>query len=299
MDGSVCEFPVGGDVFAGGAPKLGSGLAQLWDFRAGAPETVVMGASSVLLVRVLDGEVRASGPTTETTIGSGEAVLFARAEPIGLEAGEAARALVLRLSRPRLQRLASRDHGDGRRLSTAAPWPLRGVAGDDLAKVFVDLERAAAAQVIAIPAVYSALDERLHEAVVAALGRAGPVDQVLPTVRSVSHAMRQVQQQPDADWDLDRLAAAVGVTPPSLQRAFHLHLGKGVSAFILDVRLGRARESLGSAHDSRPISAIAESLGFSKPGSFSRAYTRAFGETPSETRAMAVRSYGIGVTKER
>lgn len=79
------------------------------------------------------------------------------------------------------------------------------------------------------------------------------------------------------------LAAAVGVSPRSLQEGFRQVLGTSPAAYIRDVRLGRAHEDLLAADPARTtVAAVARRWGFAHLGRFSGRYRQRFGRYPNE-----------------
>lgn len=273
---------------------FGDAHVEYRDFPAQKPVQLRMGAANIVLVVALAGQIDIVCASGGGIARPGAAVLLARNEPVTLVGQAGARELCLHLSRRELHRMASAAFGGGRRVSTAEPWALTIHPGGALAQAIAKLEDLLRDDEADLGPEAKALAGRLNAAVLDSLSRAGPIEDVLPPSRAVTEAMRRIEQRPHEPWDLPSLAAAVGVTPKSLQRSFHDHLGKGVTTFILEARLQRARTSLASARDSRPMAAIAARLGFQKPGSFTRAYLRLFGETPTQTRARAVRGQGSG-----
>lgn len=113
-------------------------------------------------------------------------------------------------------------------------------------------------------------------------------DSIAPPVRAVSEAMRLVADNHRLPGDIEQLAASVGVTGQTLRKGFRLCLGMTVKEYIRAVRLAWARERLDSARDSRSVAELAAAAGFATAASFSHAYVRRFGESPTQTRARAV-----------
>ncbi|UBS33760.1 AraC family transcriptional regulator [Altererythrobacter sp. N1] len=114
-------------------------------------------------------------------------------------------------------------------------------------------------------------------------------DKAVLRVRSVSDAMSIIQRDPARALETEQLAALVGVTAQTLRKGFRASLGLSVKEYIQSVRLERAHASLSSGRDSRTISEVANAAGFAGAPAFTRAYVKHFGETPSRTRADAVR----------
>jgi AraC family transcriptional regulator len=81
---------------------------------------------------------------------------------------------------------------------------------------------------------------------------------------------------------LATLAQLAGVSPRHLTRAFKQATGRTMGDYVQEVRLDRARELL--VDSGLPMKEIARKLGFATLGSFSTAFRRAAGETPTEFR---------------
>lgn len=79
-----------------------------------------------------------------------------------------------------------------------------------------------------------------------------------------------------------RLSALAGISRSQLYRLFE-PLG-GVAAYVQDARLRAAYRALSRPDEARDIIRIAEEFGFYDASTFSRAFRRAFGRTPSEVR---------------
>ena len=97
-------------------------------------------------------------------------------------------------------------------------------------------------------------------------------------------AVAFIQENADADIGLEDIAAAVNVSPRSVQYAFRRNLGTTPLEYLRRVRLDRAHRDLKAAdpaHDT--VTAIAGRWGFSHAGRFSLAYKAMFGNAPSDT----------------
>jgi transcriptional regulator GlxA family with amidase domain len=102
-----------------------------------------------------------------------------------------------------------------------------------------------------------------------------------PMLRS---AVAFIHENADADIGLDDIAAAVNVSPRSVQYAFRRNLGTTPLEYLRRVRLDRAHRDLKAADPARDtVTAIAGRWGFSHAGRFSLAYKAAFGTQPSHT----------------
>jgi transcriptional regulator GlxA family with amidase domain len=95
----------------------------------------------------------------------------------------------------------------------------------------------------------------------------------------VLRQMETTIETPQTRADLARLA---GVSVRQLERLFRRHLGRGMHQHYTSRRLERARQLL--RETTLPILDIAVATGFGSSSQFARAYSRAFGESPSHTR---------------
>jgi transcriptional regulator GlxA family with amidase domain len=78
------------------------------------------------------------------------------------------------------------------------------------------------------------------------------------------------------------LAREAGISLRQLERLFRHHIGRGIHGHYRCLRLERARQLL--RETTLPVLDVALATGFASASQFARAYRRAFGEPPSETR---------------
>lgn len=98
--------------------------------------------------------------------------------------------------------------------------------------------------------------------------------------------------------DANVLCAEVGMSRSQLYRL--LDGEGGVARYIQHKRLASAYSELGDRNNSRTISEIGSSLGFSDASSFSRAFRREFGLSPSDVRSSpSARSGRPGASADR
>ncbi|MCV7278654.1 helix-turn-helix transcriptional regulator [Mycolicibacterium flavescens] len=97
-------------------------------------------------------------------------------------------------------------------------------------------------------------------------------------------AMTFIHENAHRDITLGDIAAAVNVTPRSVQYAFRRHLGTTPLEYLRSVRLERAHRDLQVADPTvDTVMAIAGRWGFTHAGRFSSFYKRTFGTPPSQT----------------
>jgi AraC-like DNA-binding protein len=84
---------------------------------------------------------------------------------------------------------------------------------------------------------------------------------------------------------LSEIAQSAGVTPRALQYAFRRHHDMTVTGYLRHVRLERAHRELqdGDSAAGLTVAATARRWGWANPGSFTSAYRRRYGVTPSLT----------------
>ncbi|MEV0083742.1 AraC family transcriptional regulator [Saccharopolyspora sp. NPDC050642] len=101
----------------------------------------------------------------------------------------------------------------------------------------------------------------------------------------VRKALDLIDDQPDADLSVDRLARAAGVTPRSLQRHFRTHVGVPPHEYVQRVRLARVHDDLRSAQRGSGVTVadVALRWGFTHVSRFAALYQRHYGVAPSVT----------------
>jgi transcriptional regulator GlxA family with amidase domain len=107
-------------------------------------------------------------------------------------------------------------------------------------------------------------------------------DRQLPAL--LQRAMTFIDDNAHNQIQLADIAAAVEVTPRSVQYVFRRHVGMTPLEYLRQVRLNRAHRELKAADPSvDTVNAIAGRWGFMHPGRFSIQYKRVFGHPPSAT----------------
>lgn len=98
-------------------------------------------------------------------------------------------------------------------------------------------------------------------------------------------ALRALHADPAAPWGNDRLAAAAGVSRPTLARRFTALVGRPPMAYLTWWRLIIAAGLLRDTPDT--LAAIADRVGYGSPYALSHAFEREFGLTPGRYRVQA------------
>lgn len=130
---------------------------------------------------------------------------------------------------------------------------------------------------------------RVARRIVAAPHRAGGqaqfIERPIPETGGdpLADVMRWSSANLEADLSIDTLAARAHLSRSSFTRAFRAHTGTTVARWVLEQRLGAARELLEST--TLPIDAVAATAGFGGAALFRQHFGRAFGATPSQYRA--------------
>jgi transcriptional regulator GlxA family with amidase domain len=105
-----------------------------------------------------------------------------------------------------------------------------------------------------------------------------------PRPQTLRRAIAFMHDNAHGDIALTDIAAAIGVTPRSVQYTFRRHLGTTPLEYLRRVRLHRAHRDLQAADPAvDTVMAIAGRWRFGHPGRFSMAYKEAFGTPPSRT----------------
>jgi transcriptional regulator GlxA family with amidase domain len=135
-----------------------------------------------------------------------------------------------------------------------------------------------------------AADIRLFALLLAAIRAPGPFDApgLYRTTRAYSRivaaAERRVLAKPAERVRVPDLCRAANTSERTLDTAFRRVTGLSPVQYLIRMRLHRVRAALlAAARGSTTVSAEALRWGFRHFGEFSRAYTRCFGERPSET----------------
>ncbi|HUF70614.1 MAG TPA: helix-turn-helix domain-containing protein [Longimicrobiales bacterium] len=93
-----------------------------------------------------------------------------------------------------------------------------------------------------------------------------------------------IERRADQPVRLDELAGRVGLHPVYISRAFRRITGTTMTAYIRDLRLGRARHLLSTTE--RPLAVIAANCGFTDASHLSRTFAAAHSVTPGAFRQI-------------
>lgn len=106
------------------------------------------------------------------------------------------------------------------------------------------------------------------------------------TLREITPLLIGVQSNPERDVSLDSLAAEHGYSPSHFHRVFTDVVGETPKAHVERIRLERAAYRLSLTKES--ILDIALSIGFQSHETFTRAFKRRFGYTPTAWRQLSL-----------
>jgi len=126
---------------------------------------------------------------------------------------------------------------------------------------------------------------RLRAPAMSAIG--GTDDSLEPTTPKPDHALvlaavAELRKAMDAPPSPEQLAHMLGTNEKRLTRAFQAHFAMPVQAWLREERFVQARALLTTT--SVPVATIAQNLGYSNQGNFTRAFRERFGCTPRDLR---------------
>ena len=104
---------------------------------------------------------------------------------------------------------------------------------------------------------------------------------------AIGPVLSAIHRDPARDWSVDHLAALASLSRSAFAARFAHLLGQPPGAYVLRQRLERAAHLLDSTTE--PIGRIATLVGYTSEAAFSRAFARAFGDSPRAWRKVASR----------
>jgi AraC-like DNA-binding protein len=102
---------------------------------------------------------------------------------------------------------------------------------------------------------------------------------------AVGPVLSAIHRDPTRDWSVDDLAALASLSRSAFATRFAALLGQPPVAYVHRQRLDRAAHLLASTTES--VARIATRVGYTSDAAFSRAFTRAYGESPRTWRRTA------------
>lgn len=120
-------------------------------------------------------------------------------------------------------------------------------------------------------------------------------DETLGAPRAIRAAVEIIEAEADLPLTLSSIAARCHVSVRSLQQGFRQHLGTSPMAYLREVRLRRAHQTLLRSDPSAvTVASVAYQWGFSNLGRFAAAHAARYGETPTETLRRPASSRAAG-----
>ncbi|MEV6605589.1 AraC family transcriptional regulator [Kutzneria sp. NPDC051319] len=95
---------------------------------------------------------------------------------------------------------------------------------------------------------------------------------------AIGPVLSAIHRDPAHDWSVDHLAALASLSRSAFAARFATLLGQPPGAYVTRQRLERAAHLLASTPES--VARIAARVGYTSEAAFSRAFTRAFGDSP-------------------
>ena len=95
----------------------------------------------------------------------------------------------------------------------------------------------------------------------------------------ISRVLRRIHKEPDEKWTLEKLSREAGVSRSTFAETFPALMGMPPMEYIARWRMLLARNALKETMKS--ITEIAEEVGYESKASFSTAFRRQFGVSPS------------------
>ncbi|NIZ90257.1 AraC family transcriptional regulator [Kineococcus rubinsiae] len=104
----------------------------------------------------------------------------------------------------------------------------------------------------------------------------------------VGRALEQLHADPARAWTTSSLAGAVSVSRATLARRFPAVIGQTPAAYLTTWRMDLAAVRLRQGRE--PVEVVAPAVGYTSVPAFTRAFTRAHGQTPGRYRTEARRA---------
>ena len=99
----------------------------------------------------------------------------------------------------------------------------------------------------------------------------------------VAETLRLLHDLPGEPWSLVSLARAVGISRAALARRFRDRVGESPMAYLTGWRMALAADRLRAGTDT--VSRVAAGVGYPSPFSFSNAFKRVYGVSPTAYRS--------------
>ncbi|OJF11656.1 AraC family transcriptional regulator [Couchioplanes caeruleus] len=285
--------PEGAEGFEFRADVIQLGPLTVGQLGFGAPVTLVAGELDAYHVTIpTAGRLRARHAGYEVTAEPGTAVLYGPGKPVYTLHGAQSAELDVKIERSALE--AELSALLGRPVTGPIDLPPTVDLAAGPARSWTTLVRLLQGE-IAHPASLvrrSPIAEHLRRSILGGLLFSVPhryTDELTAPApagppRAVRRVMDAVQDEPERPYTVADLARIAGVSVRSLQEGFRRHAGCTPMAYLHQVRLTRAHETLCSEDPaSATVAAVAHRWGFAHLGRFASAYRARFGVCPSQT----------------
>lgn len=93
----------------------------------------------------------------------------------------------------------------------------------------------------------------------------------------LARVLTAVHKQPGADWSLERMAQAAGMSRSGFAAEFKAAVGTPPGDYLLRWRVSIAQAQLRSG---TAVKSVSDALGYASPAAFSRAFTQVVGASP-------------------
>ena len=100
---------------------------------------------------------------------------------------------------------------------------------------------------------------------------------------SIGKVLAAIHAEPERDWPVHRLAELMGASRSRFAEAFTSTVGETPARYVAKLKMFQARRWI--AQEGMRVAVAAERLGYDSEASFSRAFKRILGHTPSASRA--------------
>ncbi len=121
------------------------------------------------------------------------------------------------------------------------------------------------------------------------------VGSATPIPRTVKRAEEYMRELCAEAITIEELAGVAGCSARSLYAAFQSFRGSTPMAVLCDIRLEAAHNEI--INEMGTVTEIAYKYGFSNAGRFAKQYAQKFGQKPSQTRLMGIRTYPTSTYK--
>ena len=101
----------------------------------------------------------------------------------------------------------------------------------------------------------------------------------------IGKVIAAIHTDPERDWSVPMLADVMGASRSSFAEAFTRTMGESPAKYVAKVKMFQARQWI--AQDGMRVAVAADRLGYDSEASFSRAFKRVIGHSPSASRTDA------------